>query len=120
MSDINKFIGIDPSEVEARDHMADLDDWDEALARTRAAAEGLDLSDAHLQVLHFLRNHYIQHGPDRHARHLRDTLDGVFEKRGGIRYLYTLFPGGPVSQGSRLAGLPVPAGTVDASFGSVQ
>jgi tRNA 2-thiouridine synthesizing protein E len=120
MSDINKLIGVDPDGVEARDHLADLEDWDEALARTRAAGEDLDLTDAHLQVLHFLRNHYIQHGPDRHARDLRDTLDSVFEKRGGIRYLYTLFPRGPVGQGSRLAGLPVPAGTVDASSGSVQ
>ncbi|MYB34192.1 MAG: sulfite reductase, partial [Gammaproteobacteria bacterium] len=32
---------------------------------------------------------------------------------------YYLFPGGPVSQGSIVAGLEVPSGSVDKSFGSV-
>ena len=31
----------------------------------------------------------------------------------------TLFPGGPVAQGCRLAGLKAPAGAVDRGFGSV-
>jgi tRNA 2-thiouridine synthesizing protein E len=36
-----------------------------------------------------------------------------------MRHLYMLFPGGPVAQGCRVAGLPVPAGAVDRGFGSV-
>jgi len=34
-------------------------------------------------------------------------------------YLYQIIPGGPVAEGCRLAGLSVPAGAVDKSFGSV-
>ncbi len=55
-----------------------------------------------------------------HSRELHDALDEKFHIKGGMRYLYTLFPGGPVAQGCRLAGLPIPAGAIDRSFGSVQ
>ncbi len=54
------------------------------------------------------------------VRELHDALDERFHARGGIRYLYELFPGGPIAQGCRLAGLTPPAGAEDRSFGSVQ
>jgi tRNA 2-thiouridine synthesizing protein E len=37
-----------------------------------------------------------------------------------MKFLYKLLPGGPVSQGCRLAGLEPPAGSTDPGFGSVQ
>jgi len=64
-----------------------------------------------------------------HARHeedtinireLKDALEEAFHREGGLRYLHRLFPGGPVAQGCRLAGLVAPPGAVDKSFGSVQ
>jgi tRNA 2-thiouridine synthesizing protein E len=58
--------------------------------------------------------------PDLNMRELHDALDERFHTRGGMKFLYRLFPGGPVAQGCRLAGLPVPAGAVNPSFGSVQ
>ena len=54
------------------------------------------------------------------VRELHDALDESFHARGGLRYLYTLFPGGPVAQGCRFAGLKAPSGAADKSFGSVQ
>jgi len=54
------------------------------------------------------------------VRHLHDALEEHFHGRGGLRFLYELFPGGPVAQGCRIAGLQPPAGSTDRSFGSVQ
>ena len=53
-------------------------------------------------------------------RELHDALDEHFHAKGGMKFLYTVLPGGPVAQGCRLAGLTPPAGSVDPSFGSVQ
>ena len=47
-------------------------------------------------------------------------LEEEFAEQGGRKYLYRLFPGGPVSQGSRIARLPLPAYSSDRSCGSVE
>ena len=52
-------------------------------------------------------------------RQIKDALDEKFHSRGGMKYLYQIIPGGPVTEGCRLDGLSVPAGYVDKSFGSV-
>ncbi len=95
------------------------DDWTEDSARNVATAEGLTLTDDHLNVLHALQEYYSHHELSRiNVRELHDALDEKFHHKGGIKYMYSLFPGGPVAQGCRLAGLHVPAGAVDKSFGS--
>ena len=50
---------------------------------------------------------------------LHDALDECFHQKGGLKYLYTLFPGGPIAQSCRLAGLKAPFIATDRSFGSV-
>ena len=44
----------------------------------------------------------------------------AFSGAGGSRNLYRLFPRGPLAQGARIAGLPVPANVTNASFGYMQ
>ncbi len=51
-------------------------------------------------------------------RQIKDALEEKFHSRGGMKYLYQIIPGGPVAEGCRLAGLNVPAGSIDKSFGS--
>lgn len=92
--------------------------WEPAVAEARA--DGLSLGEDHWQVLRDLQEFFARHENDRiHTRELHDALDEKFHARGGIKFLYELFPGGPVSQGCRLAGLQAPAGTSDPGFGSV-
>jgi tRNA 2-thiouridine synthesizing protein E len=96
-------------------------DWQPAAAERIAADEGLELGPDHWRLLRCLQEYSARHeATDISIRELKDALDEAFHRDGGLRYLHRLFPGGPVAQGSRLAGLPVPPGAVDKSFGSVQ
>ena len=93
-------------------------DWDETVARKLASEEQIELTDEHLEVLSYLRRTYRKHGRIRHARSLTEALDTQFAQKGGIKYLYTLFPNGPVTQGCKLAGIPTPGDSTNASFGN--
>jgi len=101
------------------DKDAEYEDWTEETARSIAHMESIELTDAHWTVIRFLRDHYEQHGTSLHARILTDALQEKFQIQGGLKYLYRLFPDGPVSQGARIAGVPVPMDSSNESFGSV-
>ena len=95
-------------------------DWTPDVARSLAAREKLDLTDDHWELLRSLQEFYMRHeGGVIHLRELRDALEEKFHHKGGIKYLYTILPGGPVAQGCRLAGLKAPPGATDLSYGSV-
>ncbi len=121
MLDINKLIAVENMPAcEAQQFLNDMEIWTESQARELAHQEGLDLTDAHLDVLCWLRDVYADCGePPRNARVLAHAMEATFAEQGGKRYLFKLFPNGPIMQGCRLAGLPQPSGTVDNSFGSV-
>ncbi len=96
------------------------DGWSPEEALEVAREEGLDLSDDHWEELNALQEYYSRREAMRiSVRELCDALDEHFHDKGGIKYLYGLFPGGPVAQGCRLAGLEVPPGAIDRGFGSV-
>jgi TusE/DsrC/DsvC family sulfur relay protein len=119
MQDITKLVQAeDMAPCEAEAFLQGLDLWTEDMARETARREGLDLTDEHMDVLCYLRDHYMDCGPARNARILLKSLEDAYLDQGGRKYLYRLFPGGPVTQGSRLAGLPTPPGSVDRSFGT--
>jgi tRNA 2-thiouridine synthesizing protein E len=95
------------------------ENWTENTARRLAQAEEIDLTEAHWSVIRFLRDYYEKHGAVSHARTLTEALEEKFQIQGGLKYLYTLFPAGPVHQGARIAGVPVPGDSANPSFGSV-
>jgi TusE/DsrC/DsvC family sulfur relay protein len=93
------------------------EDWDIDKAEEVAREEGITLSDDHWELIRALQEYYHKvEFP--HLRQIKDALDEKFHSRGGMKYLYTIMPGGPVAEGCRLAGLNVPAGAIDKSFGS--
>jgi len=95
-------------------------DWTPDTARALAAQEKLALQDDHWEVVRGLQELYARNdGGTIALRLLKDALEERFHHKGGMKYLYVLFPGGPVAQGCRLAGLKAPAGATDLSFGSV-
>jgi tRNA 2-thiouridine synthesizing protein E len=97
-----------------------LDRLDNAHVQKMAAEEGIELTNEHMGVLECLRDYYLELGEADNGRDLEEMLNDIFDGHGGRKYLWRLFPGGPVTQGSRIAGLPIPPHTGDKGFGTVR
>ena len=94
-------------------------DWSPEDAEKLARTESLTLTEDHWEVVRGLQELFARsEGPVLRARDLHDALEEHFHYKGGIKFLYELFPKGPVAQGCRLAGLQPPAGAQDLGFGS--
>jgi tRNA 2-thiouridine synthesizing protein E len=95
-------------------------EWTPDAALAIARQESLALSDDHWELVRGLQGFFARHEQGAISlRELSDALEEKFHFKGGMKYLYTLLPGGPIAQGCRLAGLKPPAGSIDRSFGSV-
>lgn len=84
-------------------------DWDEGLAAILAAGQGIALTDAHWEIVRFIREY---HNRFRHLPNARMFVKAVQKalgnEKGNSRYLYRLFPEGPLKQACLIAGLPKP------------
>jgi tRNA 2-thiouridine synthesizing protein E len=95
--------------------------WSKVAAENDASVTGLAPAAEHWEAVSALQEFFSRHdGPSINARELHDALEERFHSRGGMKYLYRLFPGGPVTQGCLVAGLEPPSGSADSGFGSVQ
>lgn len=119
MTDISQTIK-DPHSVDPdkQNRLKQLHGWNRQTSENVARQLGIELTEQHWKVIVFLRKYYVEHGPAQSGRELAQALDKEFSQQGGSRYLYELFPDGPVAQGSHIACLPVPAYSEDKSFGS--
>ena len=101
---------VDGVELEADEqgYLREPNYGDEAV-KVIAAAEGIELTDAHWEVVNFLRGEYKANG---HTPNFRTMLKGMQANRPGAdsKALYDLFPLGPAKQGAKVAGLPQPLG----------
>lgn len=109
---------IDSQQRKAREQ--ELQEWNEDRGREIAVTESVELTDAHFKVIQRLRDYYRDNGLAETGRELGDMLDETFSEQGGRKYLRTLFPKGPVAQGMRIAGLPVPGYTENGGFGTAR
>jgi tRNA 2-thiouridine synthesizing protein E len=119
MLDINHIMNEQAlNHMDPEGHMYDLEHWSPITATRLAREEGIgELTDAHWHVIYALRNLYREKGRAANVREVMHLLERDFAEEKGRSYLYELFPKGPVSQGSRLAGVPVPPNASDPSFG---
>ena len=92
--------------------------WDRKKSAQLAQSEGIRLNDEHWTVIIFLRRFYLKHGIPSNTQALAKLLNQEFSVLGGCEYLHRLFPGGPISQGSRLANLRTQVIVTDETFGS--
>lgn len=95
--------------------------WSRIGAMRIARDERIGLTEAHWEAVRALQGYYARHddGSPINLRDLHDALDEHFHAQGGLRFLYTLFPAGPIAQSCRLAGLKAPFIATDPGFGSV-
>lgn len=118
MLDINQAIDDrDSGHHDPEGHLQGLPGWSREIALRRARDEGVELSETHWRVIYTLRGLYRKNGRAESARKIMRVLEKDFLEEGRRRYLYLLFPKGPISQGSRLAGVPPPPYSSDPSFG---
>ena len=94
------------------------ENWSLQTAHKAADKEKIKLTDAHWDLIASLQEYFSKHDGKINMRSLADALDESFHHKGGLTYLHTLFPEGPIAQGCKIAGLKPPPGAVDESFGS--
>jgi TusE/DsrC/DsvC family sulfur relay protein len=96
-------------ETDGEGYVLDPNIWSRELTEIIAAEEGITLTDAHWEVINYMREEYAAHG---HTPNFRGMVKGYGAIRPGVdsKYLYSLFPAGPAKQAAKVAGLPQPYG----------
>ncbi|WP_432452868.1 MULTISPECIES: TusE/DsrC/DsvC family sulfur relay protein [unclassified Agarivorans] len=90
-------------------YLLDLEAWSKELAAHIAQREGIEMGEAHWEVVIFVRNFYLEFNTSPAMRALVKAMAKKFgPDKGNSRYLYKLFPDGPAKQATKIAGLPKP------------
>ncbi|ABO23884.1 TusE/DsrC/DsvC family sulfur relay protein [Shewanella loihica] len=91
-------------------YLKNVSDWSEELAVLIATEEEITLTAAHWEVVHFVRDFYMEFKTSPAIRVLVKAIgQKLGAEKGNSKYLYTLFPLGPAKQATKIAGLPKPA-----------
>ncbi|WKE67267.1 TusE/DsrC/DsvC family sulfur relay protein [Gallaecimonas kandeliae] len=91
-------------------YLLNTNDWTEALAPLLAAEEGIELTEAHWEIVRFVRDFYGEYKTSPAVRLLVKAVKEKYgEEKGNSPYLFKLFPEGPAKQATKIAGLPKPA-----------
>ena len=113
---MNKCLRMDDGRQLALDdhgHLENSNDWSPEVAMQMAAADGIELCDAHWLLFEIFRAYHRDFEIEPPMRVLVRTLKekGRDEAANSLA-LYRLFPEGPARQGSRYAGLPLPVSCI--------
>ncbi len=96
-------------ETDAQGYLKNSNDWHETMAPVLAEQEGIILTIAHWEVIHFVRKFYLEFNISPAVRMLVKAMDKKYgPEKGNSSYLYRLFPEGPARQATKIAGLPRP------------
>ena len=89
--------------------LRNVDDWTPEIARQIAISEGIELTDAHWEIIELLREFYrrFEASPANRAL-VKFTAQELGPDKGRSIYLMSLFPGSAAKIGSKVAGLPKP------------
>ena len=94
--------------------------YDRDEVEKRAGKLGVHLTQEHWDAINFVKGFYDYHEDEElKIGDYSNALKGKYAKQGGLKYLYSLFPDGPINCVTQLAGISV-NGTQNHSMGSVQ
>jgi len=95
-------------ETNANGYLVNLSDWSEKVAETIAAKEGITLTQRHWDLIHYLRDEFINHNENQpNTRTIVKAMQQLWEDRSvDAKTVYDLFPLDPSKQGGRISGLP--------------
>ncbi len=100
-------------EVDEDGYLVNLEDWTKDVAEVFAKEDDLELTDAHWEVINFLREYYEKYQIAPMIKILvKEIGKSMGKEKGNTKYLYELYPAGPAKQACRFAGLPKPTGCV--------
>ncbi|MCB1996214.1 MAG: TusE/DsrC/DsvC family sulfur relay protein [Rhodoferax sp.] len=85
-------------------------DYSDEVVPVIAAAEEIELTDAHWQVIRFMRERYKEDGQTPNFRNMVAMLQDEDDSVDWKKRLYELFPMQPNRQSAKVAGLPKPFG----------
>lgn len=91
-------------------YLLDYSLWKKEIAQVMANNDRFELTQAHWEVINFVRQFYLTYNTSPAIRALTKAMKAEFgEEKASSRYLYRLFPEGPAKQATKYAGLPKPA-----------
>ncbi|BCL69621.1 Sulfurtransferase tusE [Vibrio nigripulchritudo MADA3029] len=97
-------------ETDAQGYLCNHQDWNEELVPLLAEKEGIELTEAHWEVIRFVRKFYEEFNTSPAVRMLVKAIEKEHgPEKGNSKYLFKLFRQGPAKQATKLAGLPKPA-----------
>ena len=100
-------------ETDEEGYLANLNEWEPAVAEAMAKEDDTELGEFHWEVINFLREYYEEYQIAPAVRVLTKAIGKKLGKdKGNSKYLYELFPYGPGKQACKYAGLPKPTGCV--------
>ena len=95
--------------LDADGYLRCLADWNETVATLLARDAGIELTPAHWEILHLLRQFHARFGLSPGMRPLvKFAAQTLGPEKGRSVYLLSLFPGNAALLGARIAGLPRP------------
>lgn len=94
-------------DCDANGYLTDISAWNQDVASAIAAAEGIELTDKHWDLINYLRDAYInENGEQPNNRAINKEMGKLWGKKVDSKEVFELFPLGPSKQAGKIAGLP--------------
>lgn len=110
-TEIYRYLSINERQyaLDPEDYLVDMTQWSPEVAEALAREEGIELTEAHWEVLGVLRDFYARYEMAPAMRPLVKAVGKALgPEKGRSIHLMRLFPGSPAKVAARLAGLPKP------------